>query len=39
MADGSGLLIWQEFMFACNPYPNTLEYAEEVEAVRFEGKG
>ncbi len=30
MADGAGLLVWEEFMFACNPYPNTLDFQDEV---------
>ena len=28
--DEAGMLVWQEFMFACNPYPVTQEMLDEV---------
>ncbi|MFV0360133.1 beta-mannosidase [Tropicimonas sp.] len=32
MCDELGLLIWQDFMFACNLYPSTPDFLTEVEA-------
>ncbi|SMY08140.1 glycosyl hydrolase 2 galactose-binding domain-containing protein [Flavimaricola marinus] len=32
MCDEMGLLIWQDFMFACNIYPSTPDFLSEVDA-------
>lgn len=32
MCDRMGLMVWQDFMFACNIYPSTPDFLEEVRA-------